>query len=60
MDFNIFLRRYKFLLFRLKRRCRAERNPRDEVSWDSDGITTLPNSCTDSPQDVNYSSVCRQ
>ena len=43
MDFNIFLRRYKFLLFRLKdANERSERNPRDEVSGDSDGITTLP------------------
>ena len=39
MDFNIFLRRYKFLFFRLKdAAARSESNPRDEVSWDSDGI----------------------
>ena len=37
MDFNIFLRRYKFLLFRLKDAAkRSESNPRDEVS----GIAT--------------------
>ena len=42
MDFNIFLRRYKFLLFRLKRRCRAERNPRDEVSGIATASKTLP------------------
>ena len=104
MDFNIFLRRYKFLLFRLKDAAkRSESNPRDEVSWDSDGIKNFarkaihflidlssviiyrktvefqtppsssnqyslipklsipfPNSCTDSPQDVSYNTVCPQ
>lgn len=43
MNFNIFLRRYKFLLFRLKNATeQSASNPRDEVSGDSDGITTLP------------------
>lgn len=103
MDFNIFLRRYKFLLFRLKdAAAQSERNPGRSLG-DSDGITTLPerqynflidlssviiyrktvefqtppsssnqyslipklsipfpNSCTDSPQDVSYNTVCLQ
>jgi hypothetical protein len=42
MDFNIFLRRYKFLLFRLKDVAkRSERNPGRSLGG-SDGITTLP------------------
>ena len=104
MDFNIFLRRYKFLLFRLKRRCQAEREyPPGRSLGGSDGIKNFarkaihilidlssviiyrktvefqtppsssnqyslipklsipfPNSCTDSPQDVSYNTVCPQ
>ena len=42
MDFNIFLRRYKFLFFRLKDVTKqSERNPGRSLG-DSDGITTLP------------------
>ncbi len=42
MDFNIFLRRYKFLLFRLKDAAeQSESNPRDEVS----GIATASQLC---------------
>lgn len=42
MDFNIFLRSYKFLLFRLKDAAKqSERNPGRSLG-DSDGITTLP------------------
>ena len=43
MDFNIFLRRYKFLLFRLKNAAkRSESNPRDEVSGIATASKTLP------------------
>jgi len=42
MDFNIFLRRYKFLLFRLKDVAKqSTSNPRDEVS----GIATASQLC---------------
>lgn len=42
MDFNIFLRRYKFLLFRLKDVAeRSTSTPRDEVS----GIATTSQLC---------------
>ena len=42
MDFNIFLRRYKFLLFRLKDAAKqSASNPRDEVS----GIATASQLC---------------
>lgn len=103
MDFNIFLRRYKFLFFRLKNAAeRSERNPQRSLGG-SDGIKNFarkaihflidlssviiyrktvefqtppsssnqyslipklsipfPNSCTDSPQDVSYNTVCPQ
>lgn len=43
MDFNIFLRRYKFLLFRLKDAAKqSTSNPRDEVSWIATASKTLP------------------
>ena len=42
MDFNIFLRRYKFLLFRLKDAAKqSESNPRNEVS----GVATASQLC---------------
>lgn len=42
MNFNIFLRRYKFLLFRLKNATeQSASNPRDEVS----GIATASQLC---------------
>lgn len=43
MDFNIFLRRYKFLFFRLKDAAeRSASNPRDEVSGIATASKTLP------------------
>ena len=43
MDFNIFLRRYKFLFFRLKDVAeRSTSNPRDEVSGITTASKTLP------------------
>ena len=42
MDFNIFLRRYKFLFFRLKNAAeRSASNPLDEVS----GVATASQLC---------------
>lgn len=42
MDFNIFLRRYKFLLFRLKDAAKQSEHKPQRSLGDNDGITTLP------------------